>query len=295
LAVAESSSLSVPGSGRFGGVRVLVVGGGADGPPATPGGIAMGNGRAIAHRFLAEGAAVAVTDRDVRLAEETLASSGVAAGATAGIAIEADAADPEACRAAVRTAEAGLGGLDVVVCNVGIGGGAPIRAQQVDDWDRTMDINVRSHWITAAEALGGMSDRGRGSLVFVSSLSGLASNGLALAYEVSKAAQLAIVRHIAVRYAARGIRANAVLLGYVDSTMARRVQGAGASVRAGRAALAPARRQGTPAEVAGVVAFLASDDAAYVNGAAVPVDGGVLAQSPDVVTRSLVPQEVPRT
>jgi NAD(P)-dependent dehydrogenase (short-subunit alcohol dehydrogenase family) len=287
----ESESVPEPGSGRFGGVRVLVVGGGADGPPATPGGIAMGNGRAIAHRFLAEGAAVAVTDRDLRLAEETLA--GTAAGPGAGIAIEADAADPEACRAAVRTAEAGLGGLDVVVCNVGIGGGAPIRAQQVDDWDRTMDVNVRSHWITAAEALGGMSDRGRGSLVFVSSLSGLASNGLALAYEVSKAAQLAVVRHIAVRYAARGIRANAVLLGYVDSTMARRVQGAGADVRAGRAALAPARRQGTPAEVAGVVAFLASDDAAYVNGAAVPVDGGVLAQSPDVVTRSLVPQEVP--
>jgi NAD(P)-dependent dehydrogenase (short-subunit alcohol dehydrogenase family) len=282
--------VSVPVSGRFGGVRVLVVGGGADGPPATHGGIAMGNGRAIAHRFLAEGAAVAVTDRDLRLAEETLAG---VAGGDAGIAIEADAADPEACRAAVRTAEAGLGGLDVVVCNVGIGGGAPIRAQQVDDWDRTMDVNVRSHWITAAEALGGMSDRGRGSLVFVSSLSGLASNGLALAYEVSKAAQLAVVRHIAVRYAARGIRANAVLLGYVDSTMARRVQGAGADVRAGRAALAPARRQGTPAEVAGVVAFLASDDAAYVNGAAVPVDGGVLAQSPDVVTRSLVPQEVP--
>ena len=297
----------VSGPGRFAGVRVLVVGGGADGPPATPGGIAMGNGRAIAHRFLAEGAAVAVTDRDRRLAEETLATAAgagaagtgtgaagpEAGGSGAGIAIEADAADPEACRAAVRTAEAGLGGLDVVVCNVGIGGGAPIRAQQVDDWDRTMDVNVRSHWITAAEALGGMSARGRGSLVFVSSLSGLASNGLALAYEVSKAAQLAIVRHIAVRYAARGIRANAVLLGYVDSTMARRVQGADASVRAERAALAPARRQGTPAEVAGVVAFLASDDAAYVNGAAVPVDGGVLAQSPDVVTRSLVPQEVP--
>jgi NAD(P)-dependent dehydrogenase (short-subunit alcohol dehydrogenase family) len=274
------------GSERFAGTRVLVVGGGADGPPAAPGGVALGNGRAVVHRFVAEGAAVAVTDRDRAAAEASLATAGDG-GHGPHLAIEADAADPAACRAAVRSAEQALGGLDVVVGNVGIGGGRPIRSQRVDDWDRTMDVNARAHWLTAAEALGGMVERGRGCFVFVGSLSGLASNGAALAYEASKAAQLAIVRHIAVRYAARGIRANAVLLGYVDSTMARRVQGASDEVLAGRAVLAPAGRQGTPAETAAVVAFLASDDAAYLNGAAVPVDGGVLAQSPDAVARRL--------
>jgi NAD(P)-dependent dehydrogenase (short-subunit alcohol dehydrogenase family) len=267
-------------SSRFADQRVLVVGGGADGPPVVAGDVAMGNGRAIVHRFSREGATVAVTDRRRELAEESIATA-----AGPGIAIEADAADPDACRAAVQTAVRELGGLDIVVCNVGIGGGAPIRAQQVDDWERTMAINVRSHWITAAEALGDMLERGSGSFVFVGSLSGLSSNGLALAYEVSKAAQLAVVRHIAARYAARGIRANAVLLGYVDSTMARRVQGVDADVLAWRARLPPARRQGTPDEVAAVVAFLASSDASYVNGSSIPVDGGVLAQSGEMLLR----------
>src|SRR3546814_2701370 len=111
----------------------------------------MGNGRAIAQRLAAEGAEVAVTDIDLARASAT-----VDALAGRGLAIESDASDPDACRAAVQQAERDLGPLDVVVANVGIGGAASIRRQDVEQWDDSMAINARSHWVTAAEALGPM-------------------------------------------------------------------------------------------------------------------------------------------
>src|SRR3546814_1927763 len=112
-----------------------------------------------------EGAEVAVTDIDLARASAT-----VDALAGRGLAIESDASDPDACRAAVQQAERDLGPLDVVVANVGIGGAASIRRQDVEQWDDSMAINARSHWVTAAEAPGPMPERGRGSFVFVSSV-----------------------------------------------------------------------------------------------------------------------------
>lgn len=257
---------------RFVGRNVLVVGGGADGPPRPGETLAMGNGRAIARRLADEGAAVAVTDLDVRSAEET-----VGALAGAGLAIGADASDPEQCRRAVDEAEDRLGPLDVVVLNVGIATGLPLHLETVDDWQRHDDVNVRSHWLTAQHALGPMIERGHGVFVFVTSVAAMLG-GTGLAYEATKAAQVAVSRHIAVRYAKRGIRSNALMLGLIDSTMVRREYGglddADERMRR-RAAAPPMRRQGTPEEVAAAAAFLASDDASYVNGTVLTVDGGL--------------------
>jgi NAD(P)-dependent dehydrogenase (short-subunit alcohol dehydrogenase family) len=260
---------------RFSGQTVLVVGGGADGPPRSGESQPMGNGRAIALRFAEEGARVAVSDISLSRAEET-----VAAMRTPGLAIASDLGDPDDCRAAVARTETKLGPIDIVVLSAAISSKLPLRAATIEDWQRTVDVNVRGHWITAQSVLEPMLARGRGNLVFVGSTGGVFSSGIALAYESSKAAQLAIMRHIAVRYAARGIRSNAVLLGVIDSTMVRRAYGDSPQDHALRAQVVPMRREGRPEEAAAAAAFLASADASYVNGHCLVVDGGVSAAWP---------------
>lgn len=265
---------------RFAGRTALVVGGGADGPPAPDEQLPMGNGRAICLRLAAEGAAVAVADVSAERATATVdALSG------RGLAIVADATDPDACRGAVDRAAAELGPPDIVVCNVGVGGGAPIERQSVEQFDAAMDVNVRSHWVTATRALPAMVERGRGAFVFIGSVAGLGSNGFALSYETSKAAQLALARHIAVRYGSRGVRANTLVLGLIASAMSRREQGADGATLAWRHALPALARQGAPEEVAAAAAFLASDDASYVTGTELVVDGGYTCRSPDSLFR----------
>lgn len=261
---------------RFVGRTALVVGGGADGPPRPGEEVAVGNGRAIALRLAAEGAAVAVTDLRREAAEETVALL----DGPGGLAIEADAGDPEACAEAVATAERDLGPLDVVVANVAVSGGTPLRAQSVDGWERSLAVNATGHWVTAQAALGPMLSRGGGAFVFVGSTAGQLSSGRDLAYEASKAAQLAVMRHLAVRYGPRGIRSNAVVLGVIDTPLVRRHFGAGDDRGAARGAVSPLGRQGRPEEAAAAAAFLASDDASFVNGHCLVVDGGASAQFP---------------
>ena len=258
---------------RFEGRRVLVVGGGADGPPRAGETLAMGNGRAICLRLASEGARLAISDLRVASARETAdACSGAAAGPH--VAISADASDPDACRAAVAQAESALGGLDVVVCNVGIASGRGLHAETVEGFDFELDVNLRSHVLTAQAALPAMLAQGHGVFVFISSLAGLLG-GTGIAYETSKAALPAIGRHMTARYARRGIRANTMMLGLIDSTMVHREFGEIDGRMDKRAGAPPVKRQGRPEEVASACAFLASDDASYVFGTMLVVDGGL--------------------
>ncbi len=258
---------------RLSGRVAYVLGGGSDGPAREGEALPMGNGRAMAMRLSAEGATVIVGDKVLERAQATVDHLD-----GPGLAVQVDAADPASCQEAVRAAIDFAGTLDIVVCNVGISGREPLKVQSLEDWALADDVNVRSHWITAQAALPTMLDRESGAFVFVGSTAGVLSSRRSLSYEASKAAQLAVMRHIAVRYADRGLRSNAVVLGNIDSALVRREFGANGSDA--RASVVPMRREGRPEEAASAVAFLASDDAAYITGQSLIVDGGVSAAWP---------------
>jgi NAD(P)-dependent dehydrogenase (short-subunit alcohol dehydrogenase family) len=256
--------------------RVAVVTGGAS-----------GIGRATALRLAAEGARLAVVDRSGDGAEETVGLV-TAAGGTAR-AFPCDVADSAAVRGAATAVEAAFGRVDVLANVAGVGDTAGMEGiEGVSDerWALTLAVNLSGpfHWCRAV--LPGMAVRGRGAVVNVSSLAGRSksANG-GMAYSASKAGLLGLTRHLAFDNGPRGVRVNAICPGGVDTPMIR-AGGVGAArseqearARAERISaygfFMPIKRLSTPEEQAAVIAFLASDDASYVNGVALDVNGGL--------------------
>ena len=250
---------------------VLVMGGGSDGPPAKGEQLAIGNGRAAAIQCAREGALVAVADRNIAAAEETVKDIRASGGKAHAIAC--DVSDASQCREAVAAAVKVFGALHGLVNNVGIADMIPPMDASEEEFQRVLNVNVRGQFAAIKYALPEMVRAGGGSIVNVSSLNGLRSGGGAgVAYETSKAALLGLTRNIALSMAPQNIRVNSVLPGIIDSTMLRRYVG---DMQIDFTPRIPMRRLGSPWEVAKAIVFLLSDDASYITGTELVVDGGI--------------------
>jgi NAD(P)-dependent dehydrogenase (short-subunit alcohol dehydrogenase family) len=251
---------------RLAGRRIVVVGAGtrASDDPDAP----MGNGRAIAVLAAREGATVACVDRDAGAAEET-ARLVAAEGAKAAVVV-GDVADDVACAQIIDDSFDALGGIDGLVCNVGIGEGRGLADTSVAQWDLVHAVNVRSHFLLCRAALPRMTEGG--AIVFISSVAGLRPGTRMPAYDTTKAALAGLCRHVAFEGARQGVRANIVAPGLIDTPLGRRATEGRPS--RGRTPV-PLGRQGTAAEIAAPVVFLLSDDAGYITGQLLAVDGGL--------------------
>ncbi len=228
---------------------------------------ARGIGRAIVERLIADGHRVAVLDRDGDELDRV-------AGALAVEAVTVDLADPEAARGAVAEAATRLGGLDVLVNNAGVFSSVPLLELQVEEWDRMFAVNARAMLCTIQAAVPHLVAAGGGRIVNMASMGGKEGEPGQAHYAASKAAVIALTRVAAMELGPHGITVNCICPGYVLTDLAADGRDE-AQVRAW-ATRSPLGRLGTPADVAGQVAFLVSPDAAYVTGQALNVTGGMI-------------------
>ena len=266
VAAAEAAG-TAPGRDRLAGRRVLVVGAGTRFVEGMEG--AVGNGRAIALLTAREGAAVVCADVAEKAARAT-ADAIEAEGGTAHVQV-ADVADPVACERLVAESGSLLGGLDGVVLNVGILSPWGLAGTSAGDWDRVFAVNARAHGLIAGAALPVLDENG--SIVFMSSMSAFMPGIGMPAYDATKGAVMALMRHTAMEGAARGIRANAVLPGVVDTPLGAATPRPDGPPR--ERLHIPLSRRGTPWDVAYATIFLLSGESSYITAQGIVVDGGI--------------------
>ncbi len=236
---------------------------------------ASGIGRATASLFAQEGASVVIVDIDAQ-AGESAAKEVQAAGGHA-IFVDCDVTRAEDCQHAVEAAVTAFGGLDILFNNAGIVRRADVLTTTEAEWDRVMDVNVRSIFLMSKYAIPYMLKRGGGSIINTSSGWGLKGGGNAVSYCASKGAVTNMTRAMAIDHGKDNIRVNAVCPGDTDTPMLHNEAsqlGQDYDQFLVESAQRPLRRYAQPIEIARAVLYLASDAASYVTGANLAVDGG---------------------
>jgi meso-butanediol dehydrogenase / (S,S)-butanediol dehydrogenase / diacetyl reductase len=242
-------------------------------------GAGHGIGRASAHRMGLEGAIVAVVDLREYEAQETatmLKLDGIEASAW-----RCDVSKPDEVERTVAQIAGRFGRIDILHNNAGVVVAGSVHELSIEDWDRVFSVNIRGMFLVTRAVLPIMRQQGVGAIVNTASISGIVGEPHLAAYNASKGAVINFTRHLAVDYARDGIRCNCVCPGWIDTGFNDPIFAADHLDPEGVRVLVeqdvPLNRQGTAEEVAPAVAFLASDDAAYITGHPLVVDGGQMA------------------
>jgi len=258
------------GGGELGGRVVIVFGAGSSGP-------AMSNGEAAALAYAHAGAIVAAVDRSAEEARRVVKEIHRSGGT--GIAVAADVTRESDVEAAVATVVRELGAPHVLHNNVGSPQAGAVPDIDLDTWNAAVTVNLTSTYLTCRHTLPHMIAARRGVIINVSSVAGIRDTGYIYpAYSAAKAGVNQLTVSLALTYAGRGIRANAILPGLIDTPLVGAHLASDPESLAARHARSPTGRMGSPHDVANVAVFLASDRAAYVNGVCLPVDGGLSAR-----------------
>jgi 3-oxoacyl-[acyl-carrier protein] reductase len=231
-------------------------------------GSTRGIGRTIAETLADCGASVAVVGRDLQRAEQAAGEIGDRARAFA-----CDVADTASVAALVAGVEQQFGSCDILVNNAGLTRDNLLVRIKDDDWDAVLDANLRGAFAAIRAASRGMMKRRWGRIINIASVVGITGNKGQANYAASKAGLIGLTKSVAKELASRNVLANAVAPGFIETDMTAAMT---ADARAGLSAAIPLERLGTPADIAGIVAFLASEHASYITGQVFVVDGGMV-------------------
>ena len=245
--------------------------GSLEGKRALVTGASRGIGRAVAQRLAADGAAIAVNYHTSEAEATEVVSSITSSGGTA-VSIGGDVSDAAQAAATVAAAAEALGGLDILVNNAGITRDNLVLRLSEEEWDAVLDVNLKGAFLCTKAALRPMLRQRSGRIINMTSVVAGTGNPGQANYAAAKAGLIGLTKTVAREVASRGITVNAVAPGFISTRMVEAITEEQRELVLGRIPLA---RFGTPADVAACVAFLASEDAGYITGQVLGVDGGL--------------------